>query len=151
MTRSNQRQETGMPKSLADTKVIIRAGVAYFALVFGVGFLLGCVRVPFLVPWLGERSAELIEMPFMFVAVIVAARFVCRRFDLSQKISIRLPVGLFALGLLLAAEVTLAILMQDQSLREYIASRDPISGPVYLLMLGLFGLMPTILAARKSI
>ena len=43
----------------------IKAGIAYFALVFGAGFVLGMIRVPFLVPRLGERVAELVEMPFM--------------------------------------------------------------------------------------
>lgn len=42
---------------------IFKSGVAYFGLVFGAGFLLGCIRVPFLVPRLGARVAELLEMP----------------------------------------------------------------------------------------
>ena len=60
-----------------------QAGIAYFALVFGTGFLLGIIRVPFLVPRLGVRTAELIEMPFMFVAILFAARYVVRRFALK--------------------------------------------------------------------
>jgi hypothetical protein len=56
----------------------IKAGVAYFVLVFGAGFILGSVRVPFLVPRLGERVAELIETPFMFVVVLLSARLISR-------------------------------------------------------------------------
>lgn len=37
----------------------IKAGLAYFALVFGTGFVLGAVRVTLLVPRFGERIAEL--------------------------------------------------------------------------------------------
>lgn len=40
----------------------VRAGLAYCGLVFGAGFVLGAVRVPFVVPRLGERVAELVEM-----------------------------------------------------------------------------------------
>ena len=58
----------------------IKAGMTYFALVFGAGFVLGSIRVPFLVPRLGERAAELIEMPFMFVVILVSARFITNRF-----------------------------------------------------------------------
>lgn len=44
---------------------IVKLGVAYFGIVFSIGFLLGVVRVLWLVPRLGERYAELIETPFM--------------------------------------------------------------------------------------
>ena len=130
----------------SNTTRIIKAGLAYFVLVFGAGFMLGAIRVPFLVPHLGERIAELIEMPFMFVIVLLSARFIVRRFALPATISVRLSVGLLALGLALAAEVLLAVAIQKRSLGEYIASRDPVSGTVFLLMLVLFALMPLIIA-----
>jgi hypothetical protein len=57
----------------------IKAGLAYFALVFGAGFVLGAVRVSFLVPRFGERISELSEMPLMFAVIVIAARFVMRR------------------------------------------------------------------------
>ncbi len=123
---------------------VLKAGGSYFALVFGMGFLLGSIRVPFLVPRVGARTAELIEMPFMFVAIFFAARYVVRRFAL--KSSERLAAGLIALALVVAAELTLATVVQDQSLAAYITSRDPISGSVYLLMLGVFALMPNLLS-----
>ncbi len=133
---------------------IIKAGLAYFAIVFGAGFMLGALRVPFLVPRVGERIAELIEMPFMFVVVVLSARFIVRRFALPATTFTRLSVGFLALGLLLVAEILLAVAIQKQSLGDYIASRDPVSGSVFLLMLVLFALMPLIIArvpSRKSI
>ncbi len=128
----------------------IKAGMTYFALVFGAGFVLGSIRVPFLVPRLGERVAELLEMPFMFVAVVVAARFITRRFALPANVLARLGAGFLALVLLLAAEVLLAVALQDRTLGEYVASRDPVSGSVYLAMLGLFALMPLVLTRVAS-
>ena len=123
----------------------IKAGAAYFALVFGAGFVLGSIRVPFLVPRLGERVAELIEMPFMFVAIVVAARYIGRSFTLPARTMPRLGAGLIALAMLVAAEIMLAVTLQDRTLGEYVASRDPVSGTVYLAMLGAFALMPLIL------
>jgi hypothetical protein len=38
---------------------IVKAGILYFALVFGAGFVLGPIRVFWVVPHLGERTAEL--------------------------------------------------------------------------------------------
>jgi hypothetical protein len=59
-------------------------------------------------------------------------------------------MGLLALALLLAAELIMAVALQKRSLADYIASRDPVSGTVYLTLLVLFAAMP-ILAARSVI
>ena len=134
----------------SNTTRIIQAGLAYFALVFGAGFMLGAIRVPFLVPRLGERIAELVEMPFMFVIVLLSARFIVRRFSSPATTSARLSVGLLALALALVAEMLLAVVIQKQSFGEYISSRDPVSGTVFLLMLVLFALMPLVIASTKS-
>ena len=122
-----------------------RAALAYFALVFGAGFILGSIRVSFLVPRLGERIAELIEMPFMLVVIVFAARFIVKRFSLPTAAPLRLSVGIVALALLLIAEILLNVALQRQTLDAYIASRDPVSGSVYLVMLMLFAVMPLIL------
>jgi hypothetical protein len=85
----------------------IKGGLAYFAMVFGAGFILGVLRVSFLVPRLGERLAELAEMPIMFVIILVSARSVTRRFAIPPSASARLGMGVLALGLLLTAELIL--------------------------------------------
>ena len=58
----------------------IKGGLEYFALVFGTGFVLGVLRVSFLVPRLGERLAELAEMPLMLAVILFAALHVTREF-----------------------------------------------------------------------
>jgi hypothetical protein len=115
---------------------------AYFGLVFAAGFLLGALRVPFLVPRIGVRLAELLEIPVMLVAITWSARFVVRRFALPAAPSIRLRVGGLALAFLVAAELLLAYALQGISPADYIASRDPVSGPVYCASLVVFALMP---------
>lgn len=128
----------------------LKAALVYFALVMGTGFVLGTIRVPLIVPRLGERYAELLEMPFMLVAIVLAARHVIRRFDLPPDASIRLQIGFAALAMAIVVELLLAMALQGRSLAEFIASRDPVSGSVYLLMLLLFALMPTLLGQRRS-
>ena len=122
----------------------IKGGLAYFAVVFGLGIVLGILRISFLVPRFGERLAELAEMPVMFLVIVVSARSVTRRLAIPPFSSARLGMGVLALGLLLAAELGLAVALQDRSLAEYIASRDPVSGSVYLAMLALFAAMPVL-------
>jgi prolipoprotein diacylglyceryltransferase len=127
---------------------VLRAALSYYALVFAAGFVLGSIRVGLLVPRLGVRMAELTEMPFMLVVIFVAARFISVRFDLPASATQRLAVGALALVFLVAAELLLAFLLLNQTPTEHITDRDPVSGSVYLGMLGLFALMPLLVRRR---
>ena len=123
----------------------LRGGLVYFVLVFGAGFLLGSARVLLLVPTLGVRMAELLEMPIMLLVIVLAARLVNRKFLEGLRIARRLCAGLIALALLVTAELLLAVALTGASIASYVASRDPVSGSVYLVMLMLFALMPAML------
>jgi len=127
---------------------ILKAGVLYFALVFGTGFVIGSFRILWVVPRFGTRIAELMEAPIMFVVIIVAARWIVGRLALPYIVSIRLSMGCIALGLLLIAEFTLVLMLRGLSLSEYLSSRDPVSGTVYCAMLGVFTIMPLFVARR---
>lgn len=129
-------------------KGLAKPALVYFALVFGTGFALGLIRVPFLVPRIGERYAELLEMPFMLVAIVLAARFVVRRYRLTRATS--LFVGAAALALLLSAEWLAGVWLQGRSFADYVADRDPVSGAVYASMLLVFALMPWVAARRRQ-
>ena len=135
------------PHSMAATA---RAALAYFAMVLAAGFLLGTVRIPFVVPRLGERWAELAEMPIMAIVIFVSAGFVLRRFPAVQTRGRSLVVGFMALALVVGAELALAVAMQSQSLSQFIASRDKVSGSVYLAMLVVFALMPRLRLAHDQ-
>jgi hypothetical protein len=121
---------------------ILKAGVLYFVLVFGVGFVLGPIRVMWAAPRFGTMAAELMEMPLMLAAIILAARFTVRRLAVPSTPLKRLGVGCIALGLLLMAEVTVVLSLQGLSIQEYIEGREPVSGVVYLVMLLIFAIMP---------
>jgi hypothetical protein len=123
-------------------KQLIAPALAYFAIVFGIGFLLGSIRVLWLVPQLGARYAELAEMPVMLLAIFFAARWVTQYFAVPPAISSRLVVGLSALICLLLVEFTVVLWLQGISIAESFANRDPISGAAYMVSLILFALMP---------
>lgn len=127
---------------------VVRAGAVYFVLAFGAGFLLGVPRVLWLVPLVGVRAAELIEMPVMLVVIVFAARWVCRRFAVPRDFGSRLGMGLIALALLLAAEFSLVLWLRGLTIAEYIAGRDPVAGAAYAAMLLMFAAMP--LLARRA-
>jgi len=123
-------------------------GVVYFALVFSVGFLLGIVRVLALVPLVGERWAELAEMPLMLLAIIVAARFVVRRFPAPQRASYLVSGGI-ALLLLVVVELSVVLAIRGLSISQYFAERDPVAGSVYVVMLVVFAVMPWLLGGKR--
>jgi hypothetical protein len=127
---------------------ILKAGTLYFALVFGAGFMLGTIRTLWVVPSLGMRKAELMEAPIMFVITILAARWVVGRFSLPPGWVTRLGMGFVGLGFLLVGELGFVLWLRGMTIREYIASRDPVAGTVYIVMLGIFAVMPLFVASK---
>jgi hypothetical protein len=117
-------------------------------LVFSAGFVLGPIRVLWVVPKVGMRVAELLEMPIMLVVIIISARWLVQRLAVPPTRSSRLGMGFIALGLLLTAEFSLVGPIQGYSISEYIATRDPVSRTVFLVLLGVFALMPFLLTRR---
>jgi hypothetical protein len=128
--------------------LILKAGVLYFALVFGAGFVLGPIRLLWAVPRFGTRMAELMETPIMFVVIILAACWIVRHFAVPFTSSRRLGIGFIALGFLLVAEFGFVLWLQGLSVSGYLATRDPVSGTVYYLMLGVFAIMPLLVVRR---
>ena len=59
-------------------------------------------------------------------------------------------MGVIALLLLVGSELLLAVLLAGQEVIEYIASRDTVSGSVYLAMLVLFAAMPWLQARKRN-
>jgi len=51
---------------------------------------------------------------------------------------------------LLTVEFTAVLRLRDMSLSEYFATRDPVSGTVYYLLLGIFAVMPVLVFSQRS-
>ena len=126
---------------------ILKAAVVYFALVFGAGFVLGPIRILFIVPRFGVRLAELMEFPVMLVVIVLTSRWLVRKFQLAAHAWL---VGFFALGLMIAFEFTLVLWLRGLTLSEYFRERDPVAGVVYYLMLLVFAAMPFFVAHKAG-
>jgi hypothetical protein len=129
---------------------VLSSAAVYVGLVFAMGFVLGAIRVPLLVPRLGERTAELAEMPLMFAAIFLAAGFVVRRYGTVMTSAGWILAGVLSLAMLIAAELLLAVALAGRGVGEYIATRDPVSGSVYLAMLIVFAVMPWLRTAHAT-
>jgi len=124
------------------TGTVVRAGLLYFALAFGAGFVLGALRMILLVPRVGERTAELLELPVMLGVCWLAARWVTVRQAVPPRPAPRLAMGAIAGALLLAAEFALVLPLRGLTLEEYFATRDPVAGAAYYLAVALMVVMP---------
>ena len=127
---------------------IIKPAILYFSLVFGSGFILGTFRVLLLVPNLGDRVSELMEMPLMLVVIVLAARWLNQHLGHVNGSLNRLWIGLWALGLVIIAELGVGVFLRGLSPVEALVNRDPVSGTAYYLLLGVFALMPLAVGSR---
>jgi hypothetical protein len=122
---------------------LLRAAALYFLQVFGAGFALACIRIPLLAPRFGGRVAELMEMPVMLAVIVWASRRLAQRHPGFGRGG-RLAAGMAAFCLLVGAELGVAWAFGARSPAEYIASRDPVSGGVYLASLVFFAVAPAL-------
>jgi hypothetical protein len=124
---------------------ILKVSLVYFGIVFGVGFLFGMIRVQFVVPALGERTAEMIELPLMIAAVFFTARWVVHRFGLSS-FAMALAIGILSALFLLLFEFSLVLWLRGITIGEYLSGRDPVAAVLYYIAVGIFALMLGLLA-----
>lgn len=127
----------------------IKAGALYFAIVFGIGFVLGAIRTLLIVPRLGARTAELLEAPIMIAVSFAAARWLVRRLAIPFIIRYRLSMGAIGLLLLLAAEFGFVLWLRGISIQQYFATRDPVAAAVYYLALVLFSAAPVMVCRQQ--
>jgi hypothetical protein len=126
----------------------LKAGLLYFALTFGAGFVLGPLRILFLVPRIGERAAELVELPLMICVTWLAARWSTRRLAVPPAAGPRLGMGCLALVLMLVAEFWLVLNLRGLTIDQYFATRDPVSGAAYYAALVVMTILPLLVERR---
>lgn len=112
-------------------KAITRGAAAYFALVFGAGFLLGSVRTLVVAPNLGELTAVVTELPLILALSWLACGWVIRRFAVPSAAPARLAMGTIAIAFLLLAELGLSLLM-GMSLGNHLESYLDAAGAIGL-------------------
>jgi hypothetical protein len=129
----------------------LRAAGLYFLIVFSAGFALGTLRVLFIVPAIGERAAELLEMPLMVAIVALAARFIVRKFAGSiHGTSQWLQVGVIANLCMLTADVGVGVALRGMTVWQALFARDPLSGTAYYVALGFLALAPWLFARTSQ-
>jgi hypothetical protein len=96
------------------------AGLAYFGVVFAIGFALGVLRVFFMTPRLGEVVAVLFELPVMVALSWLACRWLITHLDVSPKVTARLIMGGLAFAILMAAEFAISTFAFGRSFSDHL-------------------------------
>ncbi len=129
-------------------KRALSAGMAYFAIVFAAGFVLGAVRNLLVVPRLGETGAVAIELPIMLAVSWWACRNVTARVPLGS-IEERLLMGASAFAFLMMAELGLTLALGG-SLRTFLGHLTAPAGALGFAGQVGFALIPRLQMVRRA-
>lgn len=124
---------------------IAAAAALYFAIVYGVAFALGTVRVLWLEPRLGPILATACEAPFLLAAMAVVAPWVVRLMRLPQDRVSLLMMGVGALALQQVADFALGVGLRGIGPSEQLAQFTTPQGLIYAALLVAFVAMPLLL------
>ena len=128
----------------------VAAGLAYAAIVFAIGFVLGALRVMAIAPAIGALPATLLELPLMLAASFFVAGWLVRRLAVAPRIPTRLLMGVVGFTALIALETLLGLAL-GRSLDAQLTSLATAAGSAGLLGQVAFGLIPALrLAAHRS-
>jgi hypothetical protein len=121
----------------------IKAGLAYFALVFAAGVVLGTFRVFALAPVVGPSRATLIELPLILTIAWMACRQIVRHLAVPP-LRPRIVMGGLAFAFLLTAETALGMLGFGRTAAEQLSAFMAPEGALGLIGQILFALFPVL-------
>ena len=127
------------------------AASAYFLALFALGFILGTIRVIFVLPRIGEFAATAAEAPLMLVAAYFACRWAIRRWQVPPAITVRLAMVPWFLALLSAFEALLGATLFGRSVAEQWAALSTSAGLVGISAQVIAALLPLFVGKNKRV
>jgi hypothetical protein len=124
----------------------LAAGALYFLIVFACAFVLGTIRVLWILPAMGPLVAVLLELPLVLLLSWWVSGSLIRRLAVPPTVLPRLLMGGLAFALLMLAELLLAVFAFGQTSADFLAGLATMAGLVGLSGQIVFGLMPLIRA-----
>ena len=116
----------------------VKAGVVYFLLMFAVRWILGPIRELWTVPHSGRVTATLLEAVIMLIAMVAAARWVIRQFEVPQTTAATTAIGL------IPAEIAGVVFVRGLSFQDYFSSFLTAPGMISLVTFLIFAAMPSL-------
>ncbi len=128
----------------------LTAATVYFLILFTLGFALGIVRVPQLIPRIGEWAATLAEVPVMLTAAYVLCRWTIRRWRVDRAPAVRWAMVGWFLLLLAVFEIGLGMMLFGQTINEMGAALATPAGALGLTAQVIAALLPKTAEFRAS-
>jgi hypothetical protein len=120
----------------------IRAGLAYVAIVFAIGFGLGMIRVLLVIPRFGAVVAVCIEAPVLLALAWWTCGALVRRFAVPDSPLARVIMGGLAFVILMAAELAMSILLLGRTPAQHWAGYKDTAAQIGLGAQILFAAFP---------
>ena len=127
------------------------AASAYFLALFSLGFVLGTIRVIFVVPRVGELAATIAEVPVMLAAAYFVCRWAIRRWQVPPAIAVRLAMVPWFLALLFAFEALLGAILFGRSVAEQWVALSMPGGLVGISAQIIAALLPLFVGKSKRV
>ena len=120
----------------------LKAGLAYFTVVFLTGFVLGTLRVLLIAPLMGDTAAVLLETPIILAASWFAARWCIAALSVPNDGASRVLMGGIAFLLLILGEVGVSIFVFARSWEDTLTTLLSPPGIIGLCAQIVFALLP---------
>ena len=129
----------------------LRAGFVYFTLIFAAGFILGTLRVSFILPRFGATVAVLIELPVILAICWFSAKWIVEKLAVPAVAADRLVMGVLAFVCLISAETIFATLGVEQMLIGNLRTLTTPQGVIGVVSQMFFALFPYLLLRRSTV
>jgi hypothetical protein len=127
---------------------VVRPAFAYFGAVFAVAFVIGAFRVLVVAPRIGALAAVALEVPVILAVSWLVAGWVLRRWSLNPVQ--RVGMGALAFGLLMVAELALAVFLFGQTAGEFVGGWGTLPGALGLAGQIGFAIVPALRSQGKG-
>ncbi|KAI9034542.1 hypothetical protein DFJ74DRAFT_649831 [Hyaloraphidium curvatum] len=131
---------------MASIRDAVLSGLLYAVGLFVIGFGIALIRIPVLVPLMGETWAVLVELPLMLFAAWSLAGALLRRTPLSHDG--RLLMGAVYLPLLLSFELLLGVSLGGGTVVDIVSAWFHLPGILGLAAQALAALFPSLRPVR---
>lgn len=128
-----------------------KAALASVAIAMTAGTVLGTFRELVARRWLSDEWALALETPLMLAVCAYAVQWAARRFQVAERLGVRLQMGAAVLLLQVTAEDLLTRVLRGGSVFEHWATYSPAALAITVFGLVAFAALPALLLLRRRV